>query len=194
MALGNICNQLLSLRKEIGDCAQCGLSTRRQKIVFGEGSLGSKVLFVGEAPGEEEDKQGRPFVGRSGSLLNQGLEAAGWSREEVYITNTVMCRPPDNREPSPEEQNTCSPYLIKKIDILQPKLIVALGRVSAEYLIGHKIKITKEHGSLFKYPRKPEIFILPIYHPSYVLRNRNEKVLGEFYADIEKAKNFITGG
>ena len=189
-----ICNNLLNLRKEIGECSRCGLSTRRQKIVFGEGSLESKVLFVGEAPGAEEDLQARPFVGRSGELLNRGLKEVGWSREAVYITNIVMCRPPDNRIPTPEEQEICSPYLIRKIDILRPKLLVALGRVSAEYLIGYKIKITERHGDLFIFPRRENIFILPIYHPSYVLRNRTEKVLGEFYADLKKAKAFIEEG
>lgn len=188
MGLNLKIDQLLSLRQDIGDCIRCGLCQGRKNIVFGEGSLLSGVIFIGEAPGQNEDERGRPFVGKSGELLEQALDKAGWAREDVYIANVNKCRPPGNREPTPEEQAACGPFLLRQIEIISPRLLVPLGRVSGEYLLGRSMRITKERGQLFSFGPRPEIFILPTFHPSYVLRNRTKEIVEAFYSDIAKAK------
>lgn len=180
---------LLLLRQEIGPCQKCSLAPGRKNLVFGEGSLNAKVVFVGEGPGEQEDLQGRPFVGRSGELLNQALAQVEWKRDEVYITNIVMCRPPGNRDPLPGERESCSPFLYRKIAVIKPRVIVCLGRISAEYLLQRPIKITREHGHVFPFPKNQGIQVIPVYHPSYVLRNRTPAILQDFYQDILKAKS-----
>lgn len=183
---------LLELRRAIGNCQLCSLAGARTNIVFGEGHLSSQVLFVGEAPGQTEDEQGRPFVGRSGNLLDQAFQAAGWSREQVYITNVVMCRPPNNREPSVAEKEACHRFLLAKIDVLNPKLLVALGRTAAEFLLQRPVKITKERGQTFPlaWRSNVETKVMPIFHPSYVLRNQSKEVVDAFYGDIRKAKEY----
>lgn len=144
----------------------------RTNIVFGEGNADACLMLIGEAPGEEEDKQGRPFVGRSGQLLNRALSKAEIDRNEVYITNVIKCRPPNNRMPLPHEIKKCTErFLYNQIKIIRPKVIATLGAVASTAILEEPIKITKIHGSVLK---KDGISIIPIYHPAYILRNRNE--------------------
>jgi uracil-DNA glycosylase family 4 len=166
-------HDLDELKKQALHCHLCHLSKNRTNVVFGEGDPNAKIMFVGEGPGENEDIQGRPFVGRSGELLNSIIEnVLELKRENVYISNIVKCRPPQNREPSEEEANTCLPYLKKQIDIIQPKIIVALGSVALKYLTANEMKITKARGTVIK---QDSFVIVPTYHPSYVLRNMSVK-------------------
>lgn len=160
----------------------------RKNIVFGEGNPDAKIMLIGEAPGEEEDKQGRPFVGRSGQLLNKVLELAKIKREKLYITNVLKCRPPNNRAPNDNEIKICkSLFLDKQIKIIRPRIIVTLGSIATKALLEHDdIKITKIHGKIFK---KNNLIIIPIYHPSYVLRNRN--VINQWLEDIKKIKEYF---
>jgi len=155
--------------KAAGKCTRCRLSKTRTNVVFGEGSPKADVMFVGEAPGKEEDEQGRPFVGRSGKMLNTWIEKGlGLKREDVYIANTVKCRPNDNRDPAADEMRTCRPFLDKQIEIVQPKVIVTLGRIAAKSLLGVKdFYITREHGVWKKYN---DIDLICVYHPAFLLR------------------------
>lgn len=178
---------LLSIRKEIGDCRRCQLSQERTNIVFGEGSPFSNLMFIGEGPGQTEDQLARPFVGRAGELLNKALTEAGLTRDDVYIANLVKCRPPGNRDPSPEEVATCSTFLRKQIDVIQPKVIVALGRIAASKLLQRDVKITKENGSFHAFPYNKRIELGIVFHPAYVLRNRTTQVERDFFEAIEKA-------
>jgi len=150
-------------------------------------------MIVGEAPGEQEDKECEPFVGRSGKLLTESLGKVGLERSDVFITNIVKCRPPNNRDPSPEEVATCMPWLGKQIAVARPKLIVALGRIAASHMLGRSIKITKEHGMIDVFPYDENILVSIIYHPSYVLRNRNTKIEEDFLYDLEDARRIAYG-
>ncbi|MBA3954232.1 uracil-DNA glycosylase [Candidatus Dependentiae bacterium] len=167
-------------------CLQCPLGfLGRTNVVFGEGNPNTKILFVGEAPGREEDEQARPFVGRSGKLLNKALELAGIAREDIYITNIVKCRPPDNRKPLPIEITTCTNILlINQIKIIQPALICPLGSVALTTLLGSDYKITQARGTSIQ---KESFLILPVYHPSYVLRNQS--LMPIFFQDIKAIKD-----
>lgn len=169
-------------------CLQCPLGfLGRTNVVFGEGNPNTKLLFIGEAPGRDEDEQGRPFVGRSGKLLTKALELAGINRDDVYITNIVKCRPPNNRKPLPIEITTCTNILlINQIKIIQPALICPLGSVALTTLLGPDYKITKTRGTILP---KEEFLILPVYHPSYVLRNQS--MLPVFFQDIKAIKNHL---
>jgi DNA polymerase len=152
-------------------------------IVFGEGNPNADLLFIGEAPGKEEDKQARPFVGRSGRLLNRALELSGLNREDVYITNIVKCRPPNNRTPYPEEIKTGKETMLdEQINIISPKLICTLGSASLKGIMQEPYKITKVRGTLLHYKGIP---LLPTYHPAYVLRNQNEA--HKFLEDIKRS-------
>jgi len=162
---------LLNVRKDLGDCKRCQLSQGRTNIVFGEGNPFSNLMIVGEAPGEREDHLARPFVGRSGELLDEALVENDLTRDDVYIANIVKCRPPGNRNPSLGEMATCAPFLYKQIDAVAPKCIVALGKVATEYLLQRNIRITKERGSTFNCAAFPHIFLIPTLHPSYIIRN-----------------------
>ncbi len=149
----------------------------RTNVVFGYGNPLSEVMFIGEGPGEQEDLQGKPFVGRSGKLLDKMLAEIGLSREEnIYIANIVKCRPPKNRDPLPEEQEMCIDWLRNQTALLNPKIIVAVGRIAAMKIIDDKIKITKDHGRFYK---KKNILFMPTIHPAAVLRNPKQKVLVE---------------
>ena len=159
---------LEALREEIGDCKRCKLSGKRTHLVFGEGSPDARLMFIGEAPGREEDLQARPFVGEAGKLLTRLIEKMGFRREDVYIANIVKCRPPQNRDPEPDEVEACIPFLKAQILAINPKVIVALGRVAASALTERPIKITKERGIWLEYMGIP---LMPTYHPSYLLRN-----------------------
>lgn len=150
-------------------CVACDLSKSRTHVVFGEGNPDAKLMIVGEGPGEDEDLQGRPFVGRSGQLLDKILEAAGIPRSSVYIANIVKCRPPGNRVPEPLEAKTCtSLWLLKQIQLIKPQIIIPLGATALEFFAGEKLSITKVRGKFFEWQG---IQIFPMFHPAYLLRN-----------------------
>ncbi len=158
----------------IGECTRCGLHKGRKNVVFGEGNADCEIMFIGEGPGADEDEQGRPFVGRAGRLLTKMINKMGFAREDVYIANIVKCRPPGNRNPSPEEAQTCIPFLKKQIEILQPKAIIVLGNVPLQNLFGVDLRITKARGKFLEYDG---IKVMPTFHPSYLLRNPKDKWL-----------------
>lgn len=163
---------LSEIRDEIGDCRRCKLCSTRKNIVFGSGSPTAQLMFVGEAPGADEDVQGQPFVGRAGQLLTKMIQAMGLSREEVYIANIIKCRPPENRNPQPDEIAACSPFLIKQVETIRPKVICALGTFSAQTLLETQQKISALRGKFHDYHG---VKLLPTFHPAYLLRNPNEK-------------------
>ena len=176
--------QLDQLYKPYEKCMQCPLgSLGRTRVVFGEGNPDANLMLIGEAPGKNEDLQGKPFIGRSGKLLNSALERAGISREQTFITNIVKCRPPNNRTPRPQEIRTCkSLLLLGQIKIIQPSIICTLGSAATQGLLGQKVKITQARGikHLFQ-----GITIIPTYHPAYTLRN--PKKIADLIADITAA-------
>lgn len=184
---------LSALNFEVAYCKKCPLHLGRTCAVPGSGHRFAELMFVGEGPGEQEDRQGLPFVGRSGELLTQALTRAGLTRDTVFITNVVKCRPPNNRVPLPKEVASCLPYLDKQIELIRPKVVVALGRIAAGYLLERQIKITKERGKLDFLPRDPNVLVSIAYHPSYVLRNRNTQVEQDFFQDIFDARRLIHG-
>ena len=164
--------QLDILKTEVLSCNKCKLSNTRNKVVFGEGNPDEGILLIGEGPGAEEDKTGRPFVGRSGQLLDKMLEAAGFNRKEhVFIANIVKCRPPQNRTPEPDEREACLPYLHKQIEIIDPKIIVLLGATALK-LLDEKVKLKEVKGEWIMWNGK---VLIPTYHPSALLRNPNFK-------------------
>lgn len=161
------------LERLCGQCTRCPLCTTRTHVVFGAGQTTAEVMFVGEGPGEHEDLQGKPFVGRAGQLLDDMLSLIGLSRESnFYIANIVKCRPPQNRDPLNTEQDACIPWLEEQIALLQPKIIVCLGRVAAQRLIKPDFKISQEHGQWF---RRGDAYITAIYHPAALLRDDSKK-------------------
>lgn len=166
---------LNQLRDEIGDCKRCKLYLQRTNIVFGEGNPDAKLMFIGEAPGREEDLKARPFVGEAGMLLTRLIEKMGFKRSDVYIANIVKCRPPMNRDPELDEIETCKQFLFKQIDIIKPTVIMALGRISVGTLLGNmKIKITAIRGKFFEFKGIP---VMPTFHPAYLIRNPKDKWL-----------------
>jgi uracil-DNA glycosylase family 4 len=180
---------LKSLREEIGDCKKCRLSNKRTNIVFGEGNPDARLMFIGEAPGREEDIQARPFVGDAGMLLTRLIEKMGFRREDVYIANIVKCRPPMNRDPEIDEIEKCRGFVERQIEIINPDVIISLGRISAKTLIGNaKLKITAIRGNFFYYKGIP---LMPTFHPAYLIRNPKDKWLtwSDAQKVIEKLKN-----
>jgi len=173
---------LSAVRDELGDCTRCKLCKGRKTIVFGEGDPGAVLVFVGEGPGQEEDQQGRPFVGAAGQLLTDIIvKGMKLDREDVYICNIVKCRPPDNRNPEPDEIEACEPFLIKQLQAIRPKMIVALGNVAVKTLLKTKEGITKLRGTWKTYQGIP---LMPTFHPAYLLRNPSDKKL--VWEDIKK--------
>lgn len=160
------------LKAECLSCTACPLSEGRTNVVFGVGNEQSPVMFVGEGPGENEDLQGEPFVGRAGQLLDKYLLAVGMKREDVYIANMVKCRPPHNRDPKPEEIDCCIGFLRRQTKLIKPKIIVCLGRISACRLISPEFRVTKEHGHWFK---KGDLLLMGTFHPAALLRNPAQK-------------------
>jgi uracil-DNA glycosylase len=160
------------VRDELGDCTRCGLSSSRKNIVFGVGNPNAELVFVGEAPGADEDAQGEPFVGAAGQLLTKMIDAMGFSRESVYICNVVKCRPPGNRNPEPDEVASCEPYLKMQLQALRPRIIVALGKFAAHCLLQTDTPITRLRGSWGTYEG---IATMPTFHPAYLLRNPDGK-------------------
>ncbi len=176
-------SDLEAIRAEMGDCRRCKLHSTRTHIVFGVGDPRAKLLFVGEGPGREEDLQGEPFVGQAGQLLNKIIQAIQLRREQVYIGNIVKCRPPENRNPEPDEIRACEPFLIKQIQVIRPKLICALGTFAAQTLLKTEEKISSLRGKFHAYQGIP---LMPTYHPAYLLRNPNRK--REVWEDMKKIK------
>ena len=174
------------LEQACESCERCGLHRSRNKLVFGKGSRDARILFVGEAPGEAEDAQGAPFVGRAGQLLDKYLLVYGFTLDNIYIANILKCRPPGNRDPDPAEQDACMEHLRAQAKLLQPKLIICLGRVAAARIIKPDFRITSEHGKWFE---KAGILMTAIYHPSALLRDPGRKAdaLLDFKSAREKA-------
>ncbi len=183
---------LESLCARAKTCTACGLSTTRTQVVFGEGPAQTRLLMVGEGPGEVEDTTGRPFVGPAGQKLDEVMASVGVRREDVYITNMVKCRPPGNRVPSRGEMDSCSPYLEAQIALIQPSLIVTLGNTPTQWFLPDAPGITQSHGTLFAW--RGGIVLLPMFHPSYLLRYPSkEKGSPKYLAwlDIQKVKTWL---
>ena len=175
--------ELSELKQQCENCRACGLWQTRTNVVFGTGDPDADILFIGEAPGEQEDLTGVPFVGRAGQLFDKYLAAVGLERDRVYIANTIKCRPPKNRDPNTEEQAACLAYLREQTRIINPKMIVCLGRIAAYRIISPDFKITRDHGIF--YERKGKI-LTAVYHPSLLLRDPRRK--DEMLADMMKIK------
>ena len=166
-------NNFDELEKSCLECERCELCRTRHNVVVGVGDPNASVMFIGEGPGENEDLQGEPFVGRGGKLLDKMLNAVDLDRNKnIYIANIVKCRPPHNRDPKPEEQEQCIDWLRNQVKLINPKIIVCLGRISAQKLIKDDLKITKEHGMFFQ---KGRFLMMPMFHPAAILRNPNQK-------------------
>jgi DNA polymerase len=168
----NASSSLAELDNQIHDCLKCPLGHTRKNFVFGVGNPKADVMFIGEAPGADEDAQGEPFVGRAGQLLNKILEAVKLKREEVFICNILKCRPPNNRDPETDEMETCTPYLFKQIDLINPKFIISLGRIAGQWLLQTNESLTSLRGKIHDY-RGYRLIIT--YHPAALLRNPNWK-------------------
>ncbi len=174
-------DSLERIREDLGECTRCRLSRHRMKIVFGSGNPQAELVFVGEGPGHDEDVQGLPFVGRAGKLLTQMIEAMGLRREDIYICNVIKCRPPENRLPEKDEIATCSPFLLRQLDVIRPKVIVCLGGVAAQTLLSTHQSISHFRGEWFDYRGAR---LIATYHPAYLLRNPGAK--GEVWKDLQK--------
>jgi uracil-DNA glycosylase family 4 len=178
-----------ALRAQVAACRQCGLCETRSQTVFGVGDRGSRLMVVGEAPGAEEDRQGEPFVGRAGKLLDAMLFALGRPREQVYIANILKCRPPNNRDPRPEEVAACEPYLQRQLELLQPELILAVGRIAAQNLLKSDAPVGKLRGRVHRYgPRQTPLVVT--YHPAYLLRSPREKA--KAWQDLKLARSLLS--
>jgi DNA polymerase len=178
-----------NLRAEIGECTRCKLSEQRKNIVFGEGNPGARLMFIGEGPGREEDLQGRPFVGDAGMLLTKLIEKMGLNRADVYIGNIVKCRPPMNRDPEGDEVAACRPFIEKQVEIIQPDVIVTLGRIALQCLLDNpSLKISAARGSFIDFRGIP---LMPTFHPAYLLRNPRDKWLT--WSDMQKVLERLGG-
>ena len=182
---------LAALKTEIGPaCTRCKLhALGRTQVVFGVGNPRADLMFVGEAPGADEDVQGEPFVGRAGQLLTKIVEAIGMRREDVYIANVIKCRPPGNRNPEPDEVERCEPFLFRQIDTIKPKVIVALGKFAAQSLLRTTDPITRIRGKEFTYR---DAILMPTYHPAYLLRNPSAK--RDVWEDMKRVRAILTQG
>ncbi len=185
--------ELARLNLMILRCSRCSLSSTRNKVVVGEGGFKKNILFIGEAPGRNEDLKGKPFVGRAGNLLNELLASIGLSRDDIYITNIIKCRPPLNRNPLKEEINACSPYLDRQLEILRPKIICTLGKFSTEYILKkynlRLKKISEMRGKPLKVKTLFSFVLLPMFHPAAALYNPSLKVILE--KDFEVLKSLL---
>jgi uracil-DNA glycosylase len=179
---------LAAIRADIGNCTRCPLHTQgRKQIVFGVGNPSAELMFVGEAPGADEDEQGEPFVGRAGQLLTKIIEAIDLKRNDVYIANVIKCRPPGNRNPEPVEVATCSPFLLQQIDTIRPKVIVALGTFSAQMLLQTDTPISRLRGRA--HPFRGGIKVVPTFHPAYLLRSPDKK--REVWEDMKFVRGLL---
>ena len=185
---------LLKIMEDIGDCKRCRLHEGRNKIVFGAGNGNSRVVFVGEGPGADEDEQGLPFVGRAGQLLTQMIEGTAKKegiplvRDDVYICNVVKCRPPENRAPEPDEMQTCGQFLFRQLTTIQPKAICVLGGTAAKAVLGSKEGVTRLRGNWQKWRDIP---VMVTFHPSYLLRQYNQNAKRESWEDLKKLLHFV---
>ncbi len=179
---------LEEIKKEVFSCKKCPLFETKKNYVFGEGSINANIMFVGEAPGADEDIQGRPFVGKAGKKLTEMIHAMGYKREEIYIANIVKCRPPGNATPTPEIRKTCFPFLQKQIAIIKPKVIITMGNVATQTLLNTKQTITKIRGNFGFYQNIP---VMPTYHPSYIIRNYTINIRKQSWSDLQKVMKYI---
>jgi uracil-DNA glycosylase len=181
---------LAAIRVDIGDdCSRCKLHTLgRKQIVFGVGNPNADLMFVGEAPGADEDIQGEPFVGKAGQLLTKIIEAIGLTRQDVYIANVIKCRPPSNRNPEPDEVDQCEPFLFRQVDTIKPKVIVALGKFAAQCLLKTDTPISRLRGREFNYR---DAVLIPTFHPAYLLRNPSSK--REVWEDMKRVRDILGG-
>jgi uracil-DNA glycosylase family 4 len=178
-----------AIRQDIGDCTRCKLcNLGRRHIVFGVGNPQADLMFVGEAPGRDEDIQGIPFVGRAGQKLTQIIEAIGLKRDAVYIANVIKCRPPENRNPEPDEVDTCEPFLFRQIDCIKPKVIVALGTFAARSLLKTDAPISRLRGRVYEYRGAK---LVPTFHPAYLLRNPDCR--REVWEDMKRVRSLLNG-
>jgi uracil-DNA glycosylase family 4 len=177
---------LAAISDLIGDCQRCRLAQGRNKIVFADGDANAQLMFVGEGPGADEDAQGLPFVGRAGQLLNNMIAAMGLKREQVYIANIVKCRPPQNRKPEPDEANTCMPFLERQIEVVRPRVLVALGATAATYLLGMRGSIASMRGRIHDYRGIQSVVT---YHPAFLLRDPAQKK--EAWKDLQMAMSAL---
>jgi len=176
------------LESRVKACKKCGLQESRTQTVFGVGDQQADIMFIGEAPGENEDRLGEPFVGRGGQLLNAMLQSVGLSRETIYIANILKCRPPNNRDPKVEEVVHCSSYLERQVELIQPKLIIALGRIAAQTLLGTTTALGKLRGQQYQF-KETGIPLLVTYHPAYLLRKPRDK--RKAYEDLQMMLSLI---
>jgi DNA polymerase len=183
------------IREDIGDCTRCKLHQGRNKIVFGVGNPHAELMFVGEGPGADEDAQGEPFVGRAGQLLNNMIKAMGLRREDIYIANIVKCRPPGNRQPERDECETCSPFLMRQIAAIKPKVMVALGATAAKNLLAINAPMTELRGRWYDFkpagsdPSWPGARLAVTYHPAFLLRDPRQK--GEAWKDLQMVMKYL---
>jgi uracil-DNA glycosylase len=175
--------------EQIKDCQKCALAASRTQVVFGDGNPHAEIMFVGEAPGFHEDRQGKPFVGAAGKLLDQLLEEIGIQRSEVYIANVIKCRPPDNRNPRAEEIESCKPYLFKQIELIGPKVVCTLGNFSTQLLLGKKVGITKVRGQAFQ---QGAYVVVPMLHPAAALHR--EGMMEAVKEDFRKLRQILDQG
>jgi uracil-DNA glycosylase family 4 len=183
------------IREDLGDCIRCKLHKGRTNLVFGVGNPSAELMFVGEGPGADEDAQGEPFVGRAGQLLNNMIKAMGLRREDVYIANIVKCRPPGNRTPEPDECETCSPFLMRQIAVIKPKVVVALGATAAKNLLAMNSSLGDLRGRFYDFKPAgsdssfPGSRLAVTYHPAYLLRDPRQK--GEAWKDLQMVMKFL---
>lgn len=186
---------LSELEQEVRRCERCGLCGSRTNVVFGEGDPSADILFVGEAPGQEEDRQGRPFVGRAGELLTKMIEAMGLSREQVYIGNVLKCRPPNNRTPAADEVAACWGHLVDQLAIIRPKVIITMGNPATRTLLDTRAGITRLRGQWQSLPEIGEGLggtpVMPTFHPAYVLRQYTPDVRGKVWSDLRKVMEYL---
>lgn len=182
-------SKLETVLAELGDCQRCPLGALRHRLVFGEGNPDAALLFIGEAPGADEDAQGRPFVGRAGQLLTKIIVAMGLKREDVYICNILKCRPPGNRNPLPDEIAACEPFLIRQIEAIRPQVICALGSFAAHALLKSEAPISVLRGRFHRYQGIP---LMPTYHPAYLLRNPGAKK--QVWEDVQQIMKLLQEG
>ena len=179
-------NNWEELEQSIINCNKCKLCKNRTNIVFGVGDKNAKVMLIGEGPGADEDREGLPFVGKAGKLMNQALQGLGIKREELYIANIVKCRPPSNRVPEQDEADACLNYLRNQVVLIKPKIIVLLGSTALKNILGKEYSITSTRG---KWIEKKGIYYMPTWHPAALLRDENKKI--EFWNDLKQVKNRI---
>lgn len=178
-----------TLAASVRECRLCGLCETRTQTVFGIGDVRARLMVIGEAPGAEEDRQGEPFVGRAGMLLNSMLHAAGFARGEVYVANVLKCRPPNNRDPSMEESDRCLPYLRRQIELVAPDVILCVGRIAAQRLLGREDTLARMRGQVHRFDSVP---VVVTYHPAYLLRSPGEK--RKSWADLKLAIQVLANG